>query len=95
MRVKALYVTYSLLADMFTVGWKGDGVECVKGLPEGARLVQSYDMPEVGCAVLVFEHPDFEDVQPFELPPKLDVVHRKNYENVGVFPGEEFEHEPT
>jgi len=81
MRVKGVRVSQTILADIFTVGWKGEGVACVQGLPPGARLVRSYHLVEQDCVELVFEHADFEEVEPFALPPLLDVVHTRSGEH--------------
>lgn len=75
--------------DMMTVGWEaGNGriVKCTEGLPEDAickgvfyrqYLAMSKIAPSTPSLVFVFEHPDFDDVEPGTPIPMISVVHQE------------------
>lgn len=53
-------VNSEVLVEFLTKGWKGDGVQCIEGLPAGAKLVsvRTYEYyPE--HVTLIFEHESF------------------------------------
>lgn len=66
-------ISYSFLQEISTVGWQGTA-KCVRGLPEGARLVSTFTDDSRNVACLVFEHDSFEPVEAGDKLPILPVV---------------------
>lgn len=77
-RLVAVPISLQFWQEMCTQGWRvgynGHVVECVKGLPEGAELVNSYYDGKHQTAYLVFHHPSFSDVPVGGEIPRFDPV---------------------
>ena len=77
-----------LWQDIMTVGWEaGNGriVRCTEGLPEEAVCksvfykqypAMSDVAPPTPSLVFIFEHPDFDDVEPGAPIPMISIVHQ-------------------
>ncbi len=86
-------ISSQLWQEMFTEGWKvGDGevvkcIECIEGLPKGAvcKSVFYQAWPKVSIMatapdlIFVFEHPDFDEVEPGAPIPMMHIVHQRHY----------------
>lgn len=76
---KAVRVSGRIWREMCTVGWHGS-FKCIEGLPEGATFCYASFLPEAyepGPAVvviLIFEHPDWPEIEPGEDAPVISVV---------------------
>jgi hypothetical protein len=76
MRAVRVGVSWQLLFEMLTEGWKIEHCECIKGLPNDAEYVRGYTR-ELGGVVekpdvfLVFTHDSFADIEPGEVIPEF------------------------
>lgn len=66
-----------LLISIMTEGWKvpgksGESIQCVKGLPEGAKFVK-YEWGILNTLYLVVEHDSFEPLAERQRPPEHPV----------------------
>lgn len=79
MRIVKISVSNELLLNFVTTGWKSsDGfiIECVSGLPEGAKIVNVYrGYPDT--VVFEVQHSDYEDIPEGTEPPFFTPVFRK------------------
>ena len=81
-RCVVVLIVPTLIQMILTKGWRcgadGDIVECVEGLPDGARYVRGFYDAEKGLVGLVFEHESFKEV-PWggAMPEILPVITRK------------------
>ncbi len=57
MAVNILQFDLDFLEAMCTQGWKGDGIECVKGLPPGTELLHAFVNEKDGVLELTVSHP--------------------------------------
>jgi hypothetical protein len=64
---------------MLTTGWSGN-IECVEGVPPGARFVRSYTSNDMSSSMLVFEHESFDNVKNGHEIPLLFPMMRKKWE---------------
>ena len=75
-RIKQVKMTDELLGDLLTED-RRTMVDCVVGLPEGARLfgfVWEYNEPLQDMVIgLVYEHESFEDIADYEPIPVIPV----------------------
>ena len=83
----AVEITGELLQQMLTEGWEAARIRCTSGLPEGARFAGSYVrqwdgmyIRNVPSAILVFEHPDFAEIDDGDVIPFISVEHSQEYE---------------
>lgn len=77
MRIVQIPIAYDVLKEIFITGWNGNGVKCIQGLPEGARLIRSFPDIVAGTCVLIFEHESFNEVPLGEYPPTLHCLFQK------------------
>ena len=64
-RIRAVAISIELLQEIMTQGWTvgNDSVlTCTKGLPEGAKLVNSYHDDDRRSAIIFFHHESFKDI---------------------------------
>ena len=94
MRVRAVRVSGELWQEICTQGWKAADdigiVECVEGLPEGAKFVGLHyerwnGKDIVPTLVFLFEHPDFDNVPEGKKIPDIDIIFEKRPINEDLF----------
>lgn len=76
-RLVCVRVSQPFLIYLFTKGNKTSAVECVEGLPEGAKFHNSYYEWESNSAYLVFSHESFAEVPDGEKLPILNIEHKE------------------
>lgn len=65
-RLRAYSFTPEFVTHIMTTGWhvgyagEGDSIECVEGIPEGAKRVGQYYDEKTDEFVMVFEHESFD-----------------------------------
>ena len=72
-RLAIARISLELLQEMMTEGWKVDGLECTRGLPEGAEFMyfERRGGARYGDLGMVFQHDSFDDVEPGGFIPEL------------------------
>lgn len=76
-RRRSVAISPELFQDMITTGWQGDGVACIDGLPEGARIIYfGHDLPR-DLYYFIVEHESFDLVPPFEQLPMMHITYSK------------------
>ena len=76
----AVPVSFDLLIEMMYKDYKvKHGIECVSGVPRGAKFVTANYDPVRNIAFIVFEHKSFEPVELGCEIPWLDITHRSIY----------------
>ena len=78
-RLRRVGITSAVLIEWMTTGWRtnqNEYVECIEGLPQGAKCIRmDYDMVH-DVAYLLVEHESFEPVHHGEVIPKMHVAYR-------------------
>lgn len=69
---RAVQMSFELWSQMMTTGWQTDHIECIEGIPEDARLVDTFQTERaiqrgniyvpVHDLVCVFEHESWSDI---------------------------------
>lgn len=80
---RTIEVSTELWRKICTVGWRvGDRsiVECTEGLPPGATFCDADYKEDQDTLVLVFEHPDWFEVESEADIPVIDVVYHSYYD---------------
>lgn len=83
--VKRIGVSIPFWLEMCVTGWnvgKDAYIECVEGLPAGAKYVRGWVDEQAQIVWLVVEHPSFESVLWGETIPELWPVLRKTFHEV-------------
>lgn len=75
MGTKQIQVSCEFWQHICTVGWHG-AFECIEGLPEGATFCKAFYKPS-HVLVLVFEHPDWPEIESDENASVIEVVWKK------------------
>ena len=81
----AIKMSVELFQEWITKGFRigGDSdraIECIKGLPEGAKFIAAKYLQNgwpIGTLFLVFEHPSFPIIHAGGAIPRLEVEHRE------------------
>jgi len=85
---RAVQVSGELWQQICTVGWTGNRLECIEGLPEGVTFHSAFYIPSVclGTHILtfVFEHPDWPKLELGEEIPMIEVVWKQTYDDLGL-----------
>lgn len=76
-------ISVELFTEILTTGWSGDGVQCVKGLPEGAEFVNMGYDPISDAFSLIFQHESFPPTDPGQMLP----IHYMMYSRVAPAEG--------
>ena len=85
-RRKMVLMSPELLQGMLTTGWhvgKDRAIECIDGLPEGARFITAYYDYIRQVIALIFEHPDWPEIVPYSEPPIIMPTFRAQYRTGG------------
>ena len=67
-----IYISPELLMDFLKPAMTGQAFRCIKGLPEGSRIVRAGLDEETGRFAIMAEHPDFLAVCEGEKIPELE-----------------------
>ena len=79
-RLARVDISHGLLTHLLTSGYIsdfGEKIRCSDGLPEGAKMVRSYDSGQY--VTLVYEHNTFDLVKYGEEIPPLDISYSVEY----------------
>lgn len=76
-RRRSVVINPELFCEMITTGWCGDGIECIDGLPEGAKIIRfGHDLPR-DLYYFIVEHESFDLIPPFEQLPLMWITYSK------------------
>ncbi len=92
-RIVEVKASFELWQQIITTGWTVPGarankIECVEGLPEGAKLAHiRYDQPldtpkgVVGVLIFTFSHDSFDEVEDGDLIPTINPIFKEHYKD--------------
>lgn len=64
-----------MFAEIMTAGWKGDGVECVNGLPKGAIIISTGYDAAYDWYYFIVEHESFDLITEGDVLPLMHVTY--------------------